>query len=195
MLDTQEMIANITPFVFSTVKKSTVVHNNINSRPTPSTVTKARNPVKSKKRASFMMDEASSGSSQGSLKAIMKVAKSGSMMMTSQQKPHLVRSNGNPDDSLNQNSVESWKMDPPSRSILKSSLAPSTEHDGYSTKAQSSSFKHDAQRFVTKGAESVSKVFDDVSDEFDLDAAIDDLGSFLGNWDAEKEAAEFNVQN
>lgn len=64
----------------------------------------------------------------------------------------------------------------PPKSILKSSYQHSQGNTG------SSSTKQDAQR-----QQKLSLAEDE--DDFDLDGAIDDLGSYLDTWDAEKQAA------
>lgn len=195
--DTQQMIESITPLAFSTIKKpnkTTGIQNNS----TPLTATKVRRAAKGK-RASFAPEEASSGSSRGSLKAIMKVAKSPRMDRAHPDRLKMTWE-GEDDD---ENSVHSIHHVPDTmsniplaergtkngtpRGILRSSSNPSGRGLTSGThKTSSSSFKQDAQR-----VRALDMIEDDTElpvDDFDVDAVMDDLGSYLGTWDPEKEA-------
>ncbi|KAK5059753.1 hypothetical protein LTR84_009636 [Exophiala bonariae] len=197
--DTQQMIESITPIVFSTIKKpkkTTGIQNNT----TPRTATKVRRTSKGK-RTSFAPEGASSSSSMGSLKAIMKVAKSPKMdrdhlncLKTTwededddENSVHSIHhvSEAIPNVPLTERATKNGTGTP--RGILKSSSNPSALGliSGIH-KTASSSFKQDAQRVRALGM-----IEDDIEipqDDFDVDAVMDDLGSYLGTWDPEKEA-------
>ncbi|KAI1608124.1 hypothetical protein EDD36DRAFT_448706 [Exophiala viscosa] len=154
--------------------------------------------LKRKKRAAFNTDEASSGSSQGSIKMAMKVAKPSILNQDrvkglkidlaadtgADAEEHLLQSSpvhrGGFSKLLQGSSCPKGIL----RSTLTNSAAPmlSTAHD------TSASMKQDAQRpmklsEIENGHESLRE------DDFDPDAVMDDLGSFLRTWDSEKEAA------
>lgn len=196
--DTQEMIESITPFAFSTFKKqkkTTGIQNN----PTPQTATKMRRTSKGK-RTSFAPEETSSASSRGSLKAIMRVAKS--------PKPNLDHTSclkatwEGEDEDEDENSVHSIHRVPSTtpniplaeiatkngtpRGILKSSSNPSAPGLTLGTHKTSSSIKQDAQR--VRALDMIEDDMEATQDDFDVDAVMDDLGSYLGTWDPEKEA-------
>lgn len=196
--DTQEMIESITPFAFSTVKKqkkTTGIQNN----PTPQTATKVRRTSKGK-RASFAPEEASSASSRGSLKAIMRVAKS---PKTNPDHTSCLKATWEgEDEDEDGNSVHSIHHVPSTtpnippaeiatkngtpRGILKSSSNPSALGLTSGTHKTSSSIKQDAQR--VRALDMIEDDMDATQDDFDVDAVMDDLGSYLGTWDPEKEA-------
>ena len=190
--DTQEMIESITPFEFSTIEKNKRIEGPVTSA--PQTTTKTRT-MRARKRASFAPDEVSSGSSGGSLKAVMKVAKSATINVGSV--------NGLKDiwdhEGEDLNSIHHISNSPQRaastgaimknagpRGILKPSSNPSAPAPTSGTHNTSSSVKQDAQRVRALGM--IEGETEKPTDSFDVDAAIDDLGSFLGMWDAEKEA-------
>ena len=192
-VNTQQMIETITPFAFTTAKKKAI---DVENKSTPVTATKSRL-IKNRKRASFVTEEASSGSSQGSLKTIMKVAKPSMVNQGKTNSPKGIWEMDDEDEnsihhiqmstSATPNAVANAKRTAP-RSILKSSFTASTDLHAPSTNNASSSMKQDAQR--VKGFDMVDAESEHNEDDFDVDAAIDDLGGFLGTWDADKEAME-----
>ena len=193
--DTQEMIESITPFEFSTVKKKMTIKTVDNL--TPRTATKTRVTSK-RKRASFAPEEVSSGSSGGSLKAVMKVAKSANMNLDTLG---CLKGVGDSDEE-DVHSIHHIPSNPPGspfgetalkngarRGILKTSVNPSAPALTSGTNNTSSSIKQDAQR--VRALDVIEREIELPQDDFDVDAAMDDLGSYLGTWDAEKEALEF----
>ncbi|EXJ78791.1 hypothetical protein A1O1_09193 [Capronia coronata CBS 617.96] len=156
--------------------------------------------TKSRKKASFVASERSPGSSQGSIKSAMKVAKPTVLSQNRMNsKSALSQSLGCDErDGVEQTSPcnamrapNSSRMMAAPKGILKSSLSAKEEPPISSSKAASSCSKQDAQRAMR--LDTMEKRSGLINDEdFDLDAAIDDLGSFLGVWDAEKEAARLS---
>ncbi|KIW20954.1 hypothetical protein PV08_01533 [Exophiala spinifera] len=146
-----------------------------------------------KKRTAFVTDERSSGSSQGSIKMAMKVAKPSAL---NQDKIGKIQPDVNADgeESAIENVTEiSPYREKPIRGtlerkgILKSSLMTSTEVMASSTHEAQASTNQDAQRpaklkLIESG---MSRLKDD---DFDLEGVMDDLGSFLGTWDQQQEA-------
>ena len=194
--ETQEMIAAMKPFEISTVKKpllSTI------QRATPVTATKVS--AKRKKQASFANDPASSSlESQGSLKKSMKVTKGCTGPTPSQEKAKASvviyeevdqgKNNGAgleplaPVDSLpSLSSMFGVKNKSAPRSILKASIAASSALTPAGTgNTNSTSIKQDAQ--VPEAGQNMDFTLAD-EDNFDLDEAIDELGSYLGGtWEA-----------
>ncbi|KIX08615.1 uncharacterized protein Z518_03271 [Rhinocladiella mackenziei CBS 650.93] len=158
----------------------------------PWMATKPRS-AKTKKKACFVTDENPSGSSQGSITSVLRIKKPFGRKQDKFKNSNFSLSDGcgeraapgpEPSSLSDQEIISkiSRTTDPP-RSILKSSLEASA-----SSGNAVSSYHQDAQR-------PVKPIMDDdgdgqLDDDFDLDAAIDELGSFLGTWDAEREAAE-----
>ena len=201
-LETQEMIAAIKPFDFSTIKKPKTGFRGLQS---PVTATKAH-PAKSSKRASFAGEHALSDDSQMSIKAGMKVKKVTATANGEKVAPRvplfeertisagavLEDMNG---DFLNESlpsisAMFGGKKASAPKGILKSSNAVSSA-PALSGNAASTSLRQEAQ--IPSGqprqkATEIDLVNED--DSFDLDAAIDDLGSYLGTWDAEQEATK-----
>jgi hypothetical protein len=202
--DTQQMLAAITPLGFSTIKK--VPLKSIN-KPTPATATRAK-PVKQKKRASFIAphtaDKISSGSSQGSIKGALKVSKMvhgetkivegperlsqhslfgklGLDMETSDE-------DGGPGEAENFLGLSSLlRSDPHPQGAPVSSGPMPTANTMTST---GSAQQQDAQQELGRRQGDGQKAGDG-QDDFNLASAMDDLGSFLGTWDTDKEAREF----
>jgi hypothetical protein len=187
--ETQELIAGIKPFDFSTMKKP--------FDPPPSTTRKATS-GKHTKRASFAVDHPLSDDSQTSIKAGFKIKKPAVSNANDNASPKVVLFNEKaPKDSpqdyenskddtfgslLSLNSVLSVQKTSPPKSILKSSNAQSTAPAATGT--TSTSVKQDAQ--VQSGQGGFGLLDDDP--DFDLDAAMGDVGSFLGTWDPEEAA-------
>ncbi|EXJ84140.1 hypothetical protein A1O3_04807 [Capronia epimyces CBS 606.96] len=156
----------------------------------------------SRKKASFITSEKSPGPSQASIKSAMRVAKPTTVNQTKgnvkSARSRSFRHSGK--DDMEPTSPSGLKSTPKSsrlmrapKGILKSSLSaslePPLEPPISSINAASSGSKQDAQRPAKLDVvENETGLLND--DGFDLDAAIDDLGSFLGTWDAEKEAAQ-----
>ena len=198
--ETQEMIAAIKPFDISTIKKPL---RGTMQKATPGTATKV--PLKSKKRASFVTDPASSLESHRSLKRSMKVTKgsAGATISHEKTKPSVIVH-----EEAEQEKGSSAKLQPPApvdsllslssmfginnrsgpRSILKASMAVSSAPAPAGTgNTNSTSIKQDAQ--VPEAGQNTDFTLAD-DDKFDLDEAIDELGSYLGGtWDAEEEAS------
>ena len=197
--ETQEMIAALKPFELSTIKKPIGASA---KRRTPATASKV--PVsKAKKRASFAVDHPLSDDSQKSIKMGMKVKKAVAPATTEKVTPKValfeavsVDLHSAPeaahislDDSLpSLSSMFGQKKPGAPKSILKSSNAISSVPvpSGHTA---STSMKQDAQ-ILSGQAGQVQLVDED--DGFDLDAAIDDLGSYLGTWDADEEATKLS---
>lgn len=197
--DTQEMIESITPFEFSTIKKTRTLTTHDNSTPRTATKTRA---MSKRKRASFAPEDVSSGSSGGSLKAVMKVAKSTSMHLDTASSIKNIGDNEDEDENSILNSIhhiptntqgshfgETAVKNGARRGILKSSVNPSAPALTSGTNNTSSSIKQDAQR--VRALDVIESEIELPQDDFDVDAVMDDLGSYLGTWDAEKEALEF----
>ena len=196
--ETQELIAAIKPFDFSTIRKP--LKPGI-QRATPVTATKATK-AKEKKKASFALSSPSSEGSQKSIKASMKITKASSrpaLGKSSPQRTAFVSLDSNVeeatrddkatlDDSLPSVSAMfgQKKTDAP-RSILKSSAMASTAPAPTATNnTTSTSAKPDAQ-VIPEPPVPVAR--DDEDEDFDLDAAMDDLGSYLGTWSGPEEEA------
>ena len=199
-LETQEMIAAIKPFDFSTIKKPQAPL----TRPSPATATKVK-PTKSGKRASFAVEHPTSDDSQTSIKAGLKVKKAG--MATHVEKSRVkvglfeekTAATGPESEQVNADflneslpslsSMFGGRRNSAPKSILKSSNAISSA-PAPSGNTTSTSMKQDAQMPSEQpGQNGINVDLMNEDDNFDLDAAIDDLGSYLGTWDAEEEAA------
>ncbi|OAL37651.1 hypothetical protein AYO20_03158 [Fonsecaea nubica] len=139
-------------------------------------------PPKTRRRLAFATDDTPSGSFRGTIKSALKVAKptvviQDTMAFNKTASPHGEEHRPATNDS---SSPKFLRASAP-KSILKSSLQSSTIAPVHSNISSSSSNKQDAQR-----QQLLALVGND--DDFDLDAAMDELGSFLGSWDAEREA-------
>ena len=199
-LETQEMIAAIKPFEISTIKKPP--HNTIRNA-TPVTATKV--PPKRKMRASFATDPPSSLEAQGSLKTSMKVTKGCAATTASQEKTKMsvvvyedatqeqekgaqIESLATVDSLPSLSTMFGTKHRSGPKSILKPSMAVSSALAPAGTgNTNSTSIQQDAQ--VPEAGQNMDFTLAD-EDNFDLDAAIVELGSYLGGtWDAEDEAS------
>jgi hypothetical protein len=202
-LDTQQMLAAITPLGFSTVKK--VPLKPINAQ-TPATATRVKH-GKQKKRTSFAAPPAveaiSSGSSQSSIKGNLKVSKMVSRetkaeeSLERQSQPFLFGKlgldmetsdeDGGPREEeslLGLSSLLQGKPHPQGGPVSSGPLP--TANTMTST---SSAQQQDAQQQFGRRQEDEQNGGEG-RDDFNLASAIDDLGSFLGTWDADKEAKE-----
>ncbi len=198
-LETQEMIAAIKPFDFSTIKKRTPAFARWQS---PATATKVQ-PARSSKRASFAGEHQLSDDAQKSIKAGMRVKKFTTTLDSEKAAPKVPLFEETAtgaglvlnDDLMNESlpSISAMfggmKANAP-KGILKSSNAISAA-PLLSGNTASTSTRQEAQ--MPSGqprpkAMEVDLVHEE--DSFDLDAAIDDLGSYLGTWDAEEEATK-----
>jgi len=201
-LDTQEMLAAITPLGFSTVSKGPLESLN---KSTPATAMRV-NPQKGKKRASFapVLDRMPSGSSQGSIKGSLKVSKmvdqpaEAGKSLARLSQPSLFGKLGLDMETSDEEggSGEAGSLPgPPSllRGEPNPQVAPiSSGHLVTANTAISSSSvqQQDAQQ-QHGGRWGDEQNGDERQNSFNLATAIDDLGSFLGTWDANKEAKEF----
>lgn len=183
----------------STVQASTVkkIYSTNESKSSPKGVTKTR--AVKKKKAAFLADENSSGSPQGSIKLAMKVAKPSAMnqdklnivnaQKLSELGPEAEENIGQLSFSYQEKLIHDGSV---RKGILKSSLKTSAGPALSSANGASSSTKHDAQRPLKLNAiENATISFKD--DDFDLDGAMNDLGSFLGTWDQQQEAAGLKI--
>jgi hypothetical protein len=181
-LSTQDMLAAMSPLAFSTVKRPTV---GFQQPGTPLTATKRRT-EKSGRIASFAQTERiSSDSSQGSLKASLRVTKGNSTVVVGKENKLSAAGKDGSSESLfgcfPRPAMESLvPVASPKRlkSALKSSGLPIQAGEFPSIKGSTSTGIDGGQNLPVLG-----------DDTFDLDGAIDDLGSYLGTWDAEKEAS------
>jgi hypothetical protein len=180
---TQVMLAEMSPLAYSTIKQPMV---DARRRESPVTATKRR-PEKPAKRTTFPAGERiSSDSSQGSLKMSLRVSK-GSSMSAGKENTAIRFDDEETDmpspDMFALPAIES-QVPGSSPKRLKSALKPSGPPPSTapfpSTKGSTSTGIDGGQNV------NVPRVEDDT---FDLDGAIDDLGSYLGTWDAEKEAS------
>ena len=186
-LSTQDMLAAMSPLAFSTVKRPTV---GFQPPGTPLTATKRRT-EKSGKIASFGQTERiSSDSSQGSLKASLRVTKGNSTIVVGKENKLSAAGKDGSSESLfdcfPRPAMESLvPVASPKRlkSALKSSGLPIPAGPFPSTKGSTSTGIDGGQNLPVLG-----------DDTFDLDGAIDDLGSYLGTWDAEKEASSLGIE-
>ena len=198
-LETQEMIAAIKPFDFSTIKKPRSGFTGLES---PVTAMKDQT-RKSGNRASFAGDQPLSDDSQTSIKAGMKVKKVTTTASSGKGPPKVplfeetstgaapaLRDDDLLDESLPSiSSMFGNRQANAPRSILKSSNAISSA-PGLSGNT-SASLRREAQ--IPSGQPGQKAVKVDLlteDDSFDLNAAIDDLGSYLGTWDADEEATK-----
>jgi hypothetical protein len=201
-LDTQEMMAAISPLGFSTVPKVPVKSAN---KSTPSTATQV-NLEKRKKRASFAPapDRISSAPLQGSIKGCLKVsklvdkqAKTGNSL-GGMGRPSLFGKLGlDMETSDEEEGTGEAGSLPGLASLLRGEPHPqpgpsSSGHLGTTNTAIStgSAQQQDAQQ-RNDGYWDGGQNGDERQDSFNLANAIDDLGSFLGTWDTDKEAKEF----
>ncbi|KAL6248250.1 hypothetical protein RBB50_004505 [Rhinocladiella similis] len=169
--------------------------NKVITAESKSALTEVTKPIISKKkRTAFVTDERSSGSSQGSIKMAMKVAKPSAL---NQDNTNKIQSLLNADcgESPGENVMDTLSPHQKKpicgmlerKGILKSSLVTSTEVVASSANEAQASTNQDAQRPAKlKAIESATSRLND--DEFDLEGAMDDLGSFLGTWDQQQEA-------
>lgn len=201
-LDTQEMLAAITPLGFSTVQKGPLESVN---KSTPATAMRV-NPQKGKKRASFapVVDGMSSGSSQGSIKGSLKVSKmvdkpaEAGKSLARLSQPSLFGKLGlDMETSDEEGGTGEEGSLPGLASLLRGEPHPqvapiSSGHLGTAntTISTGSAQQQDAQQ-QHGGHWGDGQNGDERQNNFNLASAIDDLGSFLGTWDANKEAKEF----
>ncbi|KIV93397.1 hypothetical protein PV10_04610 [Exophiala mesophila] len=189
--NTQQMVNSITPFAMSTVKKTSY---GAGSKSSPAKATKSRT-SRNKKRASFALEETvSASSSHASIRMTMKVAKPAKSLNANEKilEDNVVQEisqEGEVDISFSGTRVirDKGGKEPSSRGILKASMSGSLNDIKSSKQTASSSAKQDAQRVNHFNLGEDEMELND--DAFDVAAAIDDLGSFLGTWDAEMEAA------
>jgi hypothetical protein len=199
--DTQEMLAAITPLGFSIVQKGPLESVN---KSTPATTTRM-NPQKGKKRASFapVLDGMPSGSSQGSIKGSLKVSKmvdkpaeAGKSLARLIQPPLFGELGLDMETSDEEGGTGEAGSLPGLASLLRGEPHPqvapiSSGHLGTANTAisTSSAQQQDAQQ-QHGGCWDDGQTGNERQDDFNLATAIDDLGSFLGTWDANKEAKE-----
>ena len=204
-LDKQYLSSGITPLGFSTSQK--IAHDD-STKNMPKTATQAET-SNSKKRASFAAAaEASSESSQGSIKSSLRVSKTvsrrqrteskstgrvpspfgklGLDMETSDEEERDVAT-GKELSSINRENAEGRLIKKPEALAIPAKSA-------LSTNSTATGKEQDAQR-VVPARSVVSCGGLDTADGFNLNAAIDDLGSFLGSWDPEKEARELDGEH
>ena len=202
-LNTQEMLAAITPLGFSTVKKIPLKSLN---KVTPATATRMQ-PQKLMKRASFApppaADAMSSGSSQSSIKGSLKVSKMVDKRTKARESPKRA---GEPSlfgklgldmetsdedgvaaeaESLLELSSLLRKGPHPKAAPISSGPLPTPN----TSTSNGSIQQQDAQQERGGGQEN-GRHGGGGQDDFNLVSAMDDLGSFLGTWDADKEARE-----
>jgi hypothetical protein len=200
-LDTQEMLAAVTPLGSSTVQKVPLEPVN---KSTSATATRVHS-QKGKKRASFapVSDRMSSGSSQGSIKGSLKVSKmvdkpaEAGKSLARMSQPSLFGKLGlDMETSDEEGGTGEAGSLPGLASLLRREPLPqvapiSSGHLGtaYMAISTGSAQQQDAQQ-QHGGRWDDGQNGDEKQDNFNLATAIDDLGSFLGTWDANKEAKE-----
>ncbi|OQV06915.1 hypothetical protein CLAIMM_11421 [Cladophialophora immunda] len=145
--------------------------------------------AKAKRRAVPATEDTPTGPSRGTIKSALKVAKptvaiQDKMVRSKSAMPDGEQQQPGGDDEHRPAAKDSVspKLSPAStpKSILKSRLQRSTRAPQHSNNRGSSSNKQDAQR---------QRLLELVENhDFDLDAALDEIISDLGTWDAEKEA-------
>jgi hypothetical protein len=208
-LDTQQMLSAISPLGFSTTKTITLKPREAQA---PGMVRRSKL-AKEKKRASFATrptgDVISSRFTQGSIKGILKVSKmvSGepkadkSLERLSQprlfSKPGLdMETSEDEDEDEEKGHTREDDSQLGVSSLLRGesrkelgSLISGRITTGSSITSIGSAPQQDAQQQVgryQKGDQSIEE-----QDDFNLASTMDDLGSFLGTWDADKEAKDF----
>jgi hypothetical protein len=210
-LDTQQMLAAITPLGFSTAKTTTL--NPLNAQ-SPGTVrwTKLG---KQKKRACFTTpaaaDAISSRSWQGSIKGSLKVSKKingepkageslerlsqpslfgklGLDMETSAEEEEEDEGRGGTREDESRLGASFLLRGEPCKHGAPLSSGPLPP--GGSITSVSSAQQQDAQQEVGRYQNGDQNIIEG-RDDFNLASAMDDLGSFLGTWDMSKEATEF----
>jgi hypothetical protein len=209
-LDTQQMLAAITPLGFVTTKTTTLKPRKAQ---VPGMVSLS-NLDKQKKRASFAIssgpDAISSCFSQGSIKGSLKVSKminyepKVGVSFNQLSQPSLFSKFGFNKETSNKGEKEEGKRhaSEDENQLGISSLLRGEPHEqggplssgplptGNGLACTGSTQQQDAQQEVCRyqmGDESVAEGRDD----FNLASVMDDLGSFLGTWDKDKEATEF----
>ena len=217
--DTQAALDAATPFAFSTTKKIPISAADVVSTKGTESQKPPIKQTRKKKKASFAVDtQISSGSSEGSIKDIMKIQKgrtgvglSKEFLVTGtlgndEDEPPRYRSPG-PDMetsvediseiakltmvSTGENFQASSKGRPSSTEKRRPEQTASTLPLTSNTEitSLSSAQQHDAQqRTPLADGLDVNPTLDEDGQGFDLDAALADMGSFLQTWDAEKEA-------
>jgi hypothetical protein len=199
--DITEILAAITPLEFSTVQK--VPPEPVN-KSTPSTATQV-NPQKGKKRASFapVPDEMFSAPSQGSIKGSLKVTKvvdkqaEAGKSLARMSQPSLFGKLGLDMETSDEGGTWEAGSLPGVSSLLRGEphpqvapISPGRLGTANTAISTGSAQQQDAQQ--QNGVRWDDRQNgDERQDDFDLANAIDDLGSFLGTWDADKEAKEF----
>jgi hypothetical protein len=182
--NTQSMLAEMSPLAYSTIKQTKV---DARRRETPVTATKRR-PEKLAKLTTLPAGErVSSNSSQGSLKMSLRVSK-GSSSTPAGKENTAIRIDDEESDMLSPDmfAIPALESQVPGsspkrlKSALKPSGLPPSTAPFPSTKGSTSTGIDGGQNVHVPEVE---------DNTFDLDGAIDDLGSYLGTWDAEKEAS------
>lgn len=209
--DTQQMLSAITPLGFSTTKKITLKPREAQA---PGMARQSKL-AKQKKRASFTTrptgNVISSCFTQGSIKGILKVSKMVSgepkadKSLEQLSQPRLFGTPGHDmetsedededeDEEKGHTREDSSQLGASSllrgesRKELRSLISRRTTM-GSSITSIGSAQQQDAQQQVgryQKGHQSIEE-----QDDFNLSSIMDDLGSFLGTWDADKEAKDF----
>lgn len=192
-LNTQQLLAGIPPFGVNTVKKDVAASE---QRTPPGTAKLGH--AKAKKKAMFATttEPGASESAQGSIKSVMKVSKTasaacdkngsprsspGAKFTSDQEIPAGGVERGREKRVSSPTSISRERDAIKPKSILKSSAAST----GFSLSA---AMLQDAQH-VDADRIRMGHAAGKDADDFDLDAAIDDLGSYLGTWVPEEEAS------
>lgn len=187
-LNTQEMLAGMSPIAFSTVKKAI---SELQWCATPVTVTNCR-PEKSARSVSFARGEkVPSDSSQGSLKASLRVSKGVSLVGIGKENKLI---------SVGEEEINDEQYSDLFTNSVKESVPPAASPKGLKSALKPSGPPIPTAPFPsTKGSTSTgidggqnAPLIED--DAFDLEGAIDNLGSYLGTWDPEKEASSLGIK-
>jgi hypothetical protein len=191
---TQEMLATITPLGCSATKLVP-----LKSKSTPATATRVK-PGMQKKRASFVApptaEAISSGSPHGSIKGCLKVSKVVYKQMKKGEgegwlsqpsffgKPSLDMEtsdeDGGPGDKGSMLGVPLFPCSAPNLQAVPTVNTMTSTGSAHHQDAQQELIGHPIEKHNGEGQA-----------DFNLTSAMNDLGSFLGTWDADKEAREF----
>ena len=205
-LDTQELLDTQSPWPITTAKKRPTA-------PTPMKSTEGGRVSKSRsKRSSKIHNSVLSDDSQSSIKSVLKISKSATATATSKPSElnphddndtfgnHSTDMNTSQNDSLRRARSQPTPFEPATNS--NSAPPASNTKPGANSTLTSTANPQDAQKIrptpsaiFTFEANNSSQnlVHDHSHDDFNLEDAMDDISSFLGTWDAEKEASSLSA--
>lgn len=182
--DTQDMLAGMSPLTFSTIRKATI---GLERLATPVTATKQRSEKPSKTASFVQAERLSSGPSQGSLKASLRISKGSSSVAVGKENKLICNGDGQINGQIDVTRPTKGSPLPVANlKVLKSALKPS----GPPIRTALFTSTKGSTSTGIDGGQILPAMEDDA---FDLDGTMDDLGIYLDTWDVEKEASSMEM--